>query len=64
MECKVHYVRKKWLDEKQAANYTSLSKRKLFDLRMSGRLSYCKVDGKILYDIDILDNFVENNRVI
>jgi hypothetical protein len=31
---------------------------------MSGRLSYCKVDGKILYDIDILDNFVENNRVI
>ena len=47
------------LDVKSAADYLSLSRSKIYQLVEKGRLSSLKVDGRRLFDVADLDEFVE-----
>ena len=47
------------LDVKSAADYLSLSRSKIYQLVEKGRLSSLKVDGRRLFDVVDLNEFVE-----
>ena len=50
---------KRLLDVKSAADYLSLSRSKIYQLVEKGKLSSLKVDGRRLFDVVDLDEFVE-----
>ena len=50
---------KRLLDVKSAADYLSLSRSKLYQLVEKGKLSSIKIDGRRLFDVVDLDEFVE-----
>ena len=47
------------LDVKSTADYLSLSRSKIYQLVEKGRLVSLKVDGRRLFDVVDLDEFVE-----
>jgi hypothetical protein len=52
-------IEKIWLNEKEAEEYTTLSRETLRAARTKGKLSYRKNVSKIIYHKSDLDNFIE-----
>lgn len=51
---------KRLLDAKKAAEYLSISRAKLYQWVDRGRIPSVRIDGRRLFDILELDEFVEN----
>lgn len=47
-----------WLNEKEAIEYTKLSRKILYDARQTGKLYFCRKDRKISYEKAELDKFL------
>jgi len=51
-------VSKRLFDANEAAAYLSISRSKLYQWK--SRISHINIDSKLLFDVDDLDNFVNN----
>ena len=51
---------KRLLDAKEAANYLSISRSKLYQWAEKGRIPSVRIDARRLFDVDALDIFVES----
>jgi len=52
----------KLINSKQAAVYLCVSPRKLWDLSKSGRIPTVKIDRVVRYDLDDLNNFIDQQK--
>jgi excisionase family DNA binding protein len=52
-------VNKRLLDVKSASNYLSISKSLLYQLHATGKILSLKINTKILFDVDELDQYVK-----
>ena len=56
-------TRKKYLTTKEACEYLGITRRSLYHLKHSGQIEFSQHGRKVLYPVDALDAFIENNRV-
>ena len=56
-------VNKKYLTLPEAAEYLRVSDRNLRNMAKSNKIPFYKLEGKILFKISELDNYIEKNKV-
>ncbi len=52
-------ITKRLLDSKEAAEYLSISRSKLYQWAETGKIPSVRIDSRRLWDVIELDNFVE-----
>jgi excisionase family DNA binding protein len=57
---KIVITKKRLLDVKTAADYLSISRAKLYQWINNGKIPSIRIDGKRLFDVYDLDEFVDN----
>jgi hypothetical protein len=57
-------IGKSWYSEKEAEQYTSLSRTSLMEARKTGKLTYRLMNSKIIYHREHLDKFIERNTML
>ena len=56
-------VNKKWLTLKESASYLRISEISLRNFIRHKKISYYKIEGKLLFKITELDKFIEQNKI-
>ena len=54
---------KKWLTLKESASYLRISEISLRNFIRHKKISYYKIEGKLLFKITELDKFIEQNKI-